>query len=113
MPFDIPHLLYASGGQVVGKIRLQKTVYLLDQLGLNSGFAFEYHHYGPYSAELADATDDCIAFDRISETIERRVSDGVRYSIFRAEPQKGAEHFRRLGNLPIKQAESALRVMNK
>src|SRR5437870_113537 len=112
MPLDIPHLLRAAGGQVVGKVRLQKLVYLLDQLGLNSGFTFEYHHYGPYSEELADAVDDCIAFRRVSEETGRRASDGVPYSIFSALPTGSDGRSRRLGALRLSDAESALAKMN-
>jgi len=41
---------------------LQKTIYLLDQLGLNSGFEYQYYHYGPYSRELDNAVLDAMAF---------------------------------------------------
>lgn len=59
MSIDIPGLVAAvPGGELVGKVRLQKTVYLLDQLGLNSGFSYEYHHYGRYSEELAEQVVD-------------------------------------------------------
>ena len=85
MPIDISQLLRAAGGEIVGKVRLQKAVYLLDQIGLQSGFDFDYHHYGPYSAELADAVDESIAFGTVRETSGRRVADGVPYSVFRAE----------------------------
>jgi uncharacterized protein YwgA len=50
-------LVAANGGRIVGKTRLQKTVYLLDALGLESGFDFEFHNYGPFSAELAFEAD--------------------------------------------------------
>jgi len=32
MTIDIPNLLNAAGGAIVGKVRLQKIVYLLDQM---------------------------------------------------------------------------------
>ena len=54
MTIDIPSLVVAAGGEIVGKIRLQKVVYLLDQMGLNSGFSYQYFHYGPYSEDLAE-----------------------------------------------------------
>jgi uncharacterized protein len=58
MTIDIPSLVVAAGGQVPGRVRLQKIVYLLDQIGLESGFTFEYHHYGPYSEGLAEQVED-------------------------------------------------------
>jgi hypothetical protein len=68
------------------RVRLQKTVYLLDRLGLNSSFGYEYHHYGPYSRDLDNATADAKAFGMIEENYERRQSDGAMYSIFRLSP---------------------------
>lgn len=51
----ISAILQAADGEIVGKIRLQKIVYLLEQAGLQSGFAFSYHHYGPYSEDVSTA----------------------------------------------------------
>ena len=65
MTVDIASLVRAAGGEIVGKIRLQKMVYLLDQMGLNSGYPFEYHHYGPYSESLAQQVEDDVFFDHI------------------------------------------------
>jgi uncharacterized protein YwgA len=79
----------APGRQLMSRVRLQKTVYLLDVLGLGSGFSFEYHHYGPYSRELDNATAEAKAFNLIEERIAHRLSDGASYSIFAV--QQGAE----------------------
>src|SRR5215471_7421463 len=83
MTINIPSLINAAGGEVVGKVRLQKLVYLLDQLGLESGFPFSYHHYGPYSEELADAVEDEVIFHHIDVDMRRR-SDGVPFFVFKA-----------------------------
>jgi uncharacterized protein YwgA len=72
----------AARGPLIGRVRLQKTVYLLDRVGLNSGFDYEYHHYGPYSRDLDNATADGKAFGLIEEKFEHRQSDGAMYSIF-------------------------------
>ena len=71
MSIDIPSLLNAAGGAIVGKVRLQKIVYLLDQMGMNSGYSYEYHHYGPYSAELADSVDEDVVFRQIEEVYSK------------------------------------------
>lgn len=76
-------VIAAAGGEIIGRVRLQKTVYLLDQLGLNSKFDYEYHNYGPYSTDLTAATADAIAFGLIEEDFENRRSDGAQYSVFR------------------------------
>jgi sugar phosphate isomerase/epimerase len=72
----------AAGGPLIGRVRLQKTVYLLDQLGLSSGFGYEYHNYGPYSRDLDNATADAKAFGLVKEKFDHRQSDGAMYSIF-------------------------------
>lgn len=41
-------VVVAAGGELTGRVRLQKTVYLLEQLGLSSGFPFEYNYYRLY-----------------------------------------------------------------
>lgn len=72
----------AAGGTLVSRVRLQKTVYLLDQLGFKSGFDYEYYHYGPYSRELDIATSDAKALDVVREEIRHRDGDGASYSVF-------------------------------
>ena len=70
-------LLKASGGQLVGRVRLQKTVYLLDRLGLESGFDYDYHHYGPFSRDIDNAVADAEAFELVEERFGRRQLDGA------------------------------------
>lgn len=82
-------IVTAAGGEIIGRVRLQKAAYLLQQLGLESGFKFEYHHYGPYSRGLDNAVADAKAFGLIEERIEHRQIDGAGYSVFKA---KGAEY---------------------
>jgi uncharacterized protein YwgA len=72
----------AAGGTLVSRVRLQKAVYLLDQLGLDSGFNYEYYHYGPYSRDLDIATSDARALGVVREEIHHRAGDGASYSEF-------------------------------
>ena len=74
-----------SGGELVGRIRLQKIIYLLDQLGMKSGAQFEYHHYGPYSEAVSDAVTDAKFWGNIKETVSFRVTDGAPYSSFKTD----------------------------
>ena len=75
-------IIAANGGRIVGKTRLQKTVYLLDAAGLNSGFEFEYHNYGPYSSDLATEVDNGVDL-KFLETEERFGYHDVPYVIYR------------------------------
>lgn len=77
-------ILVAAGGEIAGRVRLQKLVYLLDKLGLESGFRYSYHHYGPYSAELSSSADLAQAFGFVEEIFKHRASDGARFSLFKS-----------------------------
>lgn len=93
-------IVTAAGGRLVSRIRLQKIAYLLDQLGLQSGFRYSYHHYGPYSRDLDLAVQDAEGLGLMREDFGHRASDGARYSIFLAEtagsPEGGASIEERL-----------------
>ena len=81
----------AAGSTLTSRVRLQKSVYLLDQLGLDSGFDYEYYHYGPYSRELDNATADAKAVGQLKEDYVHRQSDGAMYSIFSVKGQSKPE----------------------
>ena len=114
MAFDVAQLLRAAGGSLVGKVRMQKVVYLLDQLGMDSDSTFHYHYYGPYSADVTDALEMAIAFDEVIERQRYRASDGVPYCVFElgdaAEP---ANDESMLGQLDFDQARRAIRTMGE
>jgi uncharacterized protein YwgA len=74
-----------SGGELVGRIRLQKVIYLLDKLGMKSGARFDYHHYGPYSEAISDAVTDAKFWGYLFETVNFRVTDGAPYSSFKTQ----------------------------
>ena len=80
----VVNLIKLHGGELVGRTRLQKETYLLHRCGANLSLAFTYHHYGPYSFELADGLIDADVEDRI-EIEERIGSYGIRYAIFRSK----------------------------
>ena len=69
---------------LVGRLRVQKIVYFLRQLGCEEAndFAFSYRHYGPYSRDLDSAIVDAEAFKCIKEERRHRRSDGASYSVF-------------------------------
>ena len=74
-----------SGGELVGRIRMQKVIYLLEQLGMQSDVSFEYHHYGPYSEAISDAVTDAKFWGHLEEVVSFRVSDGAPYSAFKTD----------------------------
>jgi uncharacterized protein YwgA len=96
-----------NGGKLVGRTRLQKTVFLLDQCGMGSELDFEYLHYGPYCADLAQAWDDAEASSRLTMT-EEIGRYAVPYTVFgtRDEPP------RLLGGLNAESAKALIAEMS-
>ncbi|WP_018130887.1 hypothetical protein [Effusibacillus pohliae] len=46
--------IFDAVGSVHGRKKFQKMVHLLTSSGADFPFTFEYHHFGPYSAELQE-----------------------------------------------------------
>jgi hypothetical protein len=78
-----------AGGKIVGKTRLQKTAYLLEVCGVGEGFNFNYRHFGPYSEELAAASNIAVVFGMMDED-ERQANWGGAYSIYSASVGRGS-----------------------
>ena len=102
------NLIALHGGEVVGRTRLQKRTYLLHRCGGDFGLGFVYHHYGPYSFDLADGLIDARAEDVI-EIEEKPGSYGVPYAVFRLK--RSLPEPSRLGDLPISDARRLLGTM--
>lgn len=83
MGADIGAIVALNGGKLAGKIRLQKTIYLLQQSGTPLGYEFEYYHYGPYSEEVSEAAEMGRIFGYL--TCEARPGfHSIPYSLFEA-----------------------------
>lgn len=79
----VASVVEAAGGEIIARVRLQKAIYLLDQLGFKTGFEFEYHHFGPYARDIDLAVAGARAEGWVKEEIHHRERDGVSYSVFR------------------------------
>jgi uncharacterized protein len=79
-----------SGGELVGRTRLQKTVYLLDAVGMQSGASYYYHNFGPFSDDVADAISDAKFLGALVERSSQRQSDGSPFSIFSTPTAAGS-----------------------
>lgn len=80
----VANIVKLAGGEITGRVRLQKIAYLLKALGdFDQNIPFRYHHYGPYSRALDDGIDVAKALYGIKEDIEYRHIDGMPFSIFR------------------------------
>lgn len=102
-------IVQAGDGEIIGRIRLQKIVYLLEQLGMGAGFSFTYHHYGPYSEDVATAIDFAQFLDGSIE--EKVVPTQVgSYSIFKLAKAQQVEPAR-LGDLAWTAGRDAISIM--
>ena len=75
-------LIRAAGGEVEGRVRIQKEAFLLGLKGLlhfKPG-QFSYHFYGPYSRELSDALNNAVAFGLVREDRQDFKEDHSRYT---------------------------------
>ena len=78
-----------AGGELVGRTRLQKVVYLTQLAGFGDEFDFEYRHYGPFSEDLATGMEIAAGLGVVEEE-EKRADWGGWYSIYRATPKTPA-----------------------
>ena len=95
-----------AGGHLVGRTRMQKTIYLLDVLGLRSGASYYYYNFGPFSDEIADGISDSKFRGDLIEQTGHRMSDGSPFSIFKTN--KGVEQVHEVGALPADKVKGAL-----
>ena len=84
-------LVKAAGGELVGRVRLQKIAYLLQKLGVEEadGLDWDYHHFGPYSREVESDIIFANLFDVVREERKPRAFDGALYSIFKLGDKPG------------------------
>jgi uncharacterized protein YwgA len=98
---DIASIVRDAGGRIVGRTKLQKITYILQEAGLVDGFDFEYYHYGPYSEQLASTAKNAVLLGVISER-EQAAAWGGSYSTYEAMPALGVALNE--GRVPIAQA---------
>ncbi|EYF03318.1 HD domain-containing protein [Chondromyces apiculatus] len=74
-------LMVTKARRLDGRLRVQKLMYLLQQRGAKplQPFLFQYHHYGPFSAEVADAIKGAVKSKLIDEREESDESGWKRY----------------------------------
>jgi uncharacterized protein len=71
--------------EVFGRTRLQKTVWLLQRLGMPTDYSFSLHFYGPYSEEIKADIELAERIGLVKET-PRNAQDGTEYFVVTAEP---------------------------
>jgi uncharacterized protein YwgA len=81
-PEIIVAIISLNGDVLVGKTRLQKTVYLIQSKGHDFGFEFQYHNFGPFSPDVAAMADLAEDLDLIV-TEEKYGFHEVPYTVFK------------------------------
>ena len=99
-------LVALHNGELIGRTRLQKEIYLLDRCGAKFGLPFEYHRYGPYSFELAGGLSEARAEHRI-DIREEPGRHSVPYAVITTEAAKPET----LGKLSADTADALLDKM--
>lgn len=94
-PEVIAEVVALNGGQLVGRTRLQKSLYILEAVGLGYGFDFDYYHYGPYSEEASILARDAVALDIL--TIDWTFLDQIEFATYTSNftPDNGPQAQRR------------------
>ena len=103
-------LVALNDGELVGKVRLQKTFYLLDACGLQSGFDYDFHFYGPFSVDLSRAADDATALGRLKFE-DRFGHHEVPYRVFKASHDAPSPD--EPGALSVAEVREKLKIMAK
>lgn len=63
---------------LVGRLRVQKLMYLLQQKGVRvlEPLFYEYHHFGPFSSDVVDILKGAVRSDIVKENEDRDDDDG-------------------------------------
>ncbi|RXT08726.1 YwgA family protein [Ammoniphilus sp. CFH 90114] len=74
--------LLEQAGEVVGRKKLQKMVYITQRLDYDFNQRFHFHFYGPYSEELSLEVEELCQLGFLDEVLEDKGNYNVyRYSI--------------------------------
>lgn len=84
--------------RLIGRVRLQKTVKLLQSYGLQIGYRFKNYHYGPYSEGLQADTGLLQVLGWVEEK-EKRGREGRQYYTFEAKEDSMLEELEPYNNL--------------
>lgn len=82
-------LVEKNGGEVAGRVRLQKIIYFCKALGADIDPNYKLYIYGPFSQQVADTLQDCVVEDILVEK-NGLIQKGIEFKDY-LEPVKGLE----------------------
>lgn len=93
--------LIKQAGEVVGRKKLQKIVYIAQKLQLGLNQRFRFHYYGPYSEELSLEIEELGALGFLRETLEQKGG----YCVYRYSVTEKGEDF--LTRVPVEMVDAS------
>lgn len=103
---NVLQLISYLGDSIDGRKRLQKLVYLVQQMGGPFKEVFQYHLYGPFSEQLANELEEMKGFGLVREIPEPAYSGRkYKYSI----TEEGKRLLRSMPNSGLKPFEELIR----
>ena len=86
-------IINATGGEVVGKKKLQKLIYLAQEKGLYLGYDFEYYSHGVFCADVEADLRIAENFGVLSQEVTGEYGNPVRVSVVdkKACPSKSVD----------------------
>ncbi|MGQ7277633.1 YwgA family protein [Brevibacillus thermoruber] len=101
--------LIEIAGEVSGRKKLQKMVYIAKQLNMDFDERFEFHMYGPYSEELTLRVDELCNMGLLDEQME---SKGA-IQLYRYTLNEAGRDFLRFHEVDFGLGERLIRRMNE
>lgn len=82
-------------GEINGRKKLQKMIYIAKQLSFPFDEKFQFHFYGPYSEELTVRVEELVNMGFLEETVQKRGN----YSQYQYRLTEAGENFLQTLNL--------------
>ena len=92
------HLL-KQAGEVVGRKKLQKIVYITQKLQFEFNQRFQFHFYGPYSEKLSLEIEELCQLGFLQEMLE----DKGNYNVYRYQISEKGKDF--LAHVPVEMGD--------
>lgn len=111
----IAHILKCMGGEIHGRIQLQKLIYFCKAYGITADVNYRLYLYGPYSQQVSDALEDGVMEDIFYET-KGSISKGIGFDEYvgsfsdenrmdKKESEILSKVIDKFGSIPIDQLE--------
>ena len=99
----------AASGEVIGRKKLQKMIFIAKKLAFPFGEKFQFHFYGPYSEELTLRVEELCDMGFLDEVKEKK---GGYYQYRYTLTENGSEFLGENGHVEIPNLKECLTDMN-